>query len=166
MIKEIPGHPGFQATTSGQIIGKRGKPMKGRVDRCGYQEVLLSENGKSKNYLVHRLILLTFSPTEGMVAFDVNHKNGIKTDNRLENLEWCTRSENVLHAYQNGLERKRCGEEHHAHKLTENDVKYIRLVYKKRDPEYGAAGLAKLFGVDRTTIHDIVRNKTWKGIEP
>ena len=165
MIKDIPGHHGFKATTDGKIIGKRGNPLVGRVDRCGYHEVVLSENGKSKSWLVHRLILLTFAPTEGMDALHVNHKNGIKTDNRLENLEWCTRSENLLHAYETGLERKRCGEEHHAHKLTYNDVKYIRMIYKKRDREYGASALARLFGVDRTTIHDIVRMKTWKGIE-
>lgn len=163
--EEINGHPEFRATKDGRIIGKRGKPLVGHIDRCGYKEVLLSENGKTKNYLAHRLILSTFIPVVGMEKYDVNHKNGNKLDNRLENLEWCTRSENVKHAYDTGLEQKRCGEEHHAHKLTKEMVKYIRKVYIKRDHKYGAAGLADMFGVDRTTIHDIVNQKTWRGIE-
>ena len=67
--------------------------------------------------------------------------------------------ENIKHAYETGLERKRCGEEHHAHKLTEDEVKYIRQVYIKRDKEFGAVALSKRFGVDRTTIHDVVKGK-------
>ena len=51
---DVHNHPGFKATKNGQIIGKRGKPLKGHIDRCGYKEVILSENGTSKSYLVHR----------------------------------------------------------------------------------------------------------------
>lgn len=161
MIKQIPNHESFLCTTEGIVIGKRGKPMKGHVDRWGYREVLFSENGKTKNYLVHRLILSTFKPVENMEQLDVNHKNGDKLDNRLENLEWCTRSENILHAYATGLEKKQYGENHHAHKLTDDDVRYIRKVYIKRDKQFGAVALAQKFNVDRTTIHDVVRRKTW-----
>ena len=56
MEKDIPNHPGFKARTDGTIIGKRGRPMKGHVDSCGYREVLLSENGKTNNARVHRLM--------------------------------------------------------------------------------------------------------------
>lgn len=91
----IRGHSGFKATRDGQIIGKRGKPLIGHVDRCGYKEVLLSENGKTKSYLVHRLILSTFEPIENEENFDVNHKDGNKLNNNVSNLEWCTRSENA-----------------------------------------------------------------------
>ena len=160
----IPNHFGFMATVDGEIIGKRGKPLKGYIDRCGYREVLLSENGKTKSYLVHRLILATFKPVSDTESYDVNHKNGNKLDNRLENLEWCTRSENIKHAYSTGLERKRCGEEHHAHKLTEGDVRYIKRVYIKRDKLFGAVALSRRFEVDRTTIHDIIRGKTWREV--
>ena len=62
------------------------------------------------------------------------------------------------------LEHKRCGEEHHAHKLTEKNAKYIRQVYIKRDKEFGAVALAKKFEVDRTTIRDIVSNKSWRNL--
>ena len=70
----------------------------------------------------------------------------------------------MIHAYKTGLERKIFGEEHHNHKLTQEDVEYIRSVYSKRDPKYGAVALSNKFGVDRTTIHDIVNRKTWRQI--
>ncbi len=50
-----------------------------------------------KNYYVHRLVLLSFKPEEYFEGAVCNHKNGIKSDNRLENLEWCTRKENTFH---------------------------------------------------------------------
>ena len=158
----IPNHFGFMATVSGEIIGKRGKPLKGHIDRCGYREVLLSENGKTKNHLVHRLILLTFKPIANPHLYDVNHKNGDKLDNHLENLEWCTRSENVLHAYRTGLEKKQLGEKHHAHKLSQEAVKHIRATYKRYDRECGAAALARLYGVDKSTVQAVINNETWR----
>ena len=58
----IPNHTEFKATPDGQIIGKRGKLLIGHIDRCGYREVLFSENGKTNQYRVHRLIAETFIP--------------------------------------------------------------------------------------------------------
>lgn len=106
MIKDIPNHNGFRCDEQGTVYGKRGKPMTGHVDRCGYREVLFSENGATKNHLVHRLILNTFDPREDSDSLYVNHLNGDKLDNRLENLEWCSRSENTRHSYSNGLQTK------------------------------------------------------------
>ena len=160
---KIPNHYGFKATRDGQIIGKRGKPLIGHIDRCGYREVLLSEFGNTNQYRVHRLIAETFIPNPKNLPC-VNHKDGNKLNNAVDNLEWCTRSENVKHAYANGLERKIYGEEHHAHKLTEEQVCYIKRVYVKRDPVFGAVALAKQFNVDRTTIHDVIRGKTWRNV--
>ena len=125
----------------------------------------MCDKGVCKHLLSHRLILSTFEPRDDMNELQVNHKNGIKSDNRIENLEWCTRSENLKHAYENGLERKCFGEDHHAHKLTEDDVRYIKTNYIKRDKEYGAVPLSEKFNVDRTTILDIMRGKTWRNIE-
>jgi hypothetical protein len=105
MIKPIYNHTDFKCTDTGDIIGKRGNIMTGHIDRCGYREVCLSENGKAKSYLVHRLILSTFYPRKDMDKLDVNHLNGDKTDNRLINLEWCTRSDNIKHSYRNGLQK-------------------------------------------------------------
>lgn len=159
----IPNHKGFKATLDGQIIGKRGKLMVGHVDRCGYREVLFSENGKTNQYRVHRLIAETFIPNP-MNLPCVNHKDGNKLNNSVDNLEWCTHAENTLHAYRTGLEQKVCGEQHHAHKLTEDAVRYIRKVYIKRDRDFGATALANLFKVDRTTIQDVIKGKTWREV--
>ena len=163
-IEEIPNHDSFKATSDGCVIGKRGKPLVGHVDRCGYREVMLSEYGTCNQYRVHRLIAETFIPNPNNLPC-VNHKDGNKLNNCVDNLEWCTHSENTKHAYENGLERKMFGEEHHAHKLTEEAVKYIKTNYKKRDASFGAVALAKKFNVDRTTIHDVVKGKTWREVQ-
>ena len=97
-------YKGFKVDDNGNVYGKRGKVLKGCIDRCGYKEVCLSLKGKQKNILVHRLILKTFNPCDNMDNLDVNHINGDKTDNRLINLEWCTRSENIKHSYKNKLQ--------------------------------------------------------------
>jgi hypothetical protein len=73
-----------------------------KVNKFGYKEVALSKGGKTKTVLLHRLIAIHFVPNPDNLPV-VNHKNGIKTDNRIENLEWVTRSQNTKHAYVNNL---------------------------------------------------------------
>ena len=133
--------------------------MKGSVDRCGYIKIIIH----GKNVLVHRIIASVFILNPNNLE-QVNHKNGIKTDNNVDNLEWCTRSENLIHAYKIGLEKKQTGESHHAHKLTNDNVKYIKTHYIKRDPIYGATALGKKFNVNRTTIVNVYKGKTWKEV--
>lgn len=105
--------------------------MVGHIDRCGYREVLLSENGTSKNYLAHRLILSTFSPVPEMDGLYVNHKNGDKTDNRVDNLEWCTRSENTKHSYKNGLQSQVTNIHGTYRVLNETDFSIIRDMHRQ-----------------------------------
>lgn len=149
----------YVAFPSGTILNYHGKMMVGAVDRCGYRHILV--NGKNQN--VHRIIAKLFIPNPNNLP-QVNHKDGNKLNNAADNLEWCTRSDNLLHAYRNGLEKRRTGEEHHSHKLTSEAVGYIRKFYKKRDKNLGAIALAKKFGVDRTTILDVVNGKSWNEV--
>jgi len=76
-----------------------------RLDRAGYSTVRLNKNGQYSTQFVHRLLAATFIPNPNNKPF-INHINGIKTDNRLENLEWVTHSENIRHAYKTGLINK------------------------------------------------------------
>lgn len=81
------------------------KILKSRLNNYGYEEVRLSKNGISKTHFIHRLIAENFISNPDNKK-EVNHKNGIKDDNRIENLEWVTHSENMIHAYKNGLIKK------------------------------------------------------------
>lgn len=130
-VAMIPNHFGYMATEQGEIIGKRGNVLKGFVDRCGYKEVGFSENGKTKFYLVHRLVLATFRPVSNMTELDVNHINGNKLDNRLDNLEWCTRSQNIRHSYNNGLQKKVTNIHGSFRVLDETDFDVIRDLHHR-----------------------------------
>lgn len=74
-----------------------------------YPRVALSKEGMPKYYSVHRLVAISFIENEKGLPM-VNHKNGNREDNCVENLEWCTASENVIHAFDTGLiDKKNCG---------------------------------------------------------
>ena len=143
-------------TIFNKLTGYKLKPAKG--DK-GYLQVDL--NGTI--YLMHRLVAESFIPNP-LNKPCVNHINGYKTDNRAENLEWATHAENNQHAYDNGLTHAVCGERHYASKLTQDEVREIRKLYKTNKPEYSQANLARKYGVGPTTMHAIVHNKRYKEV--
>lgn len=88
-----------------KLIGKhfvKEKIMKLHLSSSGYLSVGLTKNGKQVGYRVHRLVAQAFIPNLNNKE-EVNHINGVKVDNRVENLEWCTSSENTIHAMRTGL---------------------------------------------------------------
>ena len=80
------------------INNKTNKIKKFTKDTNGYMKTQIWTNGVKKNILQHRILAQLFIPNP-MDKKEINHKNGIKHDNRLENLEWCNRSENMFHCY-------------------------------------------------------------------
>lgn len=135
------------------------KLLKLCSDKAGYMIVCLSKEGTHQTLKVHRLVANAFIPNPNEKK-EVNHINGIKWDNRLENLEWNTTSENQKHAYSIGLNKGANGQRHGMSKLTDSQVKLIKL-------ELGivkSGELAKKYNVSQATISYIKSGKWWKHI--
>lgn len=115
--------------------------------------------GNRKGYKVHRLVAQTFIPNPDNLK-EVNHKNGDKTDNRVENLEWCTRKYNLDHARKNGwIPEAHKGESNYNHKLTEQKVYEIRKRYTEGFTSHRK--LAREYGVSSTTIRGVILRWYW-----
>ena len=110
--KDIEGWGAYSISNHGDIMRKNSSRLRRLTpDKDGYLLVILSQNNIKRTLKVHRLVAQAFIPNPNNLP-QVNHKNGIKSDNRVENLEWCTYSENTLHAYATGLEKPRIGFKH------------------------------------------------------
>lgn len=128
-------------------------------DKQGYKIIRFSKDGIPKAMKVHRIIAETFIPNP-FNKKEVNHINGIKFDNIVENLEWATSSENRLHAFDIGLQPK--GNLHPCTKLSEQVVREIRMKYHKDN--YGYKKIAKEYNVTPSNIQRIINRKTWNHI--
>lgn len=145
------------------MINKRGNKQffKGRIRTLfisdnGYLRVRLSKNGIVKYHPVHRLVLQSFKIKPDGKDY-CNHRDGNKTNNYTSNLEWCTLSENSIHAYKEGLASNK-GERHSQSVLSDKEVIDIRTNYKGVD----AKEIAKKYNVKIYTIHSILSRRTYK----
>jgi hypothetical protein len=156
--EDIIGYEGFyQVSDLGRVKSLRFNKeiiLKFGVDWSGYLLVNLFKNGIPKNMKAHRLVALTFIPNPEN-KLEVNHKDGIKTNNNIENLEWSTRAENCLHAWGVGLSKGNS-------RLKESEVLQIRDLYKSE--RFNQMEIAELYNCSKRNIYKIVNRETWEYI--
>lgn len=167
--KEIKNFPDYLASSDGEILSKERKNRRGhrhkerilkpRNDGYGYLKIYLTNDAGSFDVKLHRIIAETFIGDPG--GLDINHKNGIKSDNRVDNLEIVTRRENVLHAYLTGLKKEKTGEERFCSKLKNKDVIEIR---KMVSDGIRRMDIASIFNVSKSCINHIARCHTWRNV--
>ena len=138
------------------------KILKPSKDKDGYfRTTLTAKNKVRKNVIIHRVVALNFIINHKNKPC-VNHKNGIKSDNNLHNLEWCTVKENNVHAIRLGLAGQSSGEKHHMSKLTKNQVVNIIDLYSNK--KYSQRKLSDIFNISQTQISRIINKKRWQHI--
>jgi DNA-binding NarL/FixJ family response regulator len=180
-MKDIPNYEGrYAVTRDGRVWSHKKETLVGknggiRIDGNkwltlsinnrgkGYQRIaLVDKNGKRKMLLVHRLVALTYIPNPSSLPF-INHINGDTTDNRVENLEWCSPQGNAIHAYGNGWIKipSQKGEANSQAKLTIDDVRKIRQMAAQG---FGDTEISRKLNLTRNAVKGVTKQHTWKDV--
>jgi hypothetical protein len=165
--KKIKKYPNYMVSNYGRI--KREPPyfislsglIKPQLTNNGRFRVPLCKNNKFKKFLVSRLVAQAFLPNLQNLP-EVNHIDGNPKNNKVSNLEWCTRSYNMLHAFKIGLHSMPKGEKCAWSKLTNKSVLKIRKIYSQGN--ISMKKLGTMFGITNETVHGIIHKKYWSHI--
>lgn len=146
--KTIKNYPNYEASYNGKIRNKT--------------TLAIIEGGYNRRYLralknhIHRLIAETWIPNPNNYP-QVNHMNGNKHDNRVDNLEWCTALHNVRHSFEYGLNvGPKAGENSNLSKISNNELKYIKSIHKPFTKEFGTRALAKKYGINECWLSSVL----------
>jgi hypothetical protein len=169
---DIPNYEGYyQVSSFGRVKSierhRKGKnnslvPVKERiiefsVDKDGYYKCVLSKDTKKSTLRVSRIVAIAFilNPNNYL---QVNHINGIRDDNCVDNLEWCNEMQNKKHR-KAILQSYKYGENHPLSKLRKHDILNIRSIYKKGVPQ---KEIASAFGISQSQVSNIITEFHWK----
>lgn len=159
--KDILGYKNYKISSYGRILNKKkNKILKSTVYKKRYPQVSLSEQNVKRSEYVHRLVALVFCVgyKKGM---QVNHKDGVKSNNNVSNLEWVTPKENTKHAIKNNLYKHKNGTNWWASKLKEQDVIEIR---KMASHGIRHAIIAEKYNIKKSSVSSIVTRVNWSHI--
>lgn len=149
--------PVWYPLNGGFIMTKPAKILKFGTTPAGYFRCNLCKDGIRKEFLIHRLVGIAFVPNPFNLP-QINHINGIKKDNRPENLEWTDQKRNVNHAYEIGLNKKVFGEETSNAKITNKIA--IEIFNSKETSK----ALSEKFDLCVQSINSIKRGAAWSKI--
>ena len=161
--KDVIGYEGlYEVSNFGRVkslLLKNERILRPRINGNGYLRVALRKNDIAKDFFIHRLVAFSFLENMEEKEF-INHIDGNKKNNTVENLEWCNRSENIQHAIKNGLMDNIFGEKNKNSKITKEQALKIK---------YGHHGisnteLASIYKINQSKISEIRSGKRWKYI--
>lgn len=162
---KIPGYSLYEASTLGNLRSLnykrtgRVQMLKPALSTDGYlRTMLMGDDRRYHTITVHRMVCIAFHGPK-LAGMEINHMNGIKTDNRPENLEYCTRSQNCKHSFDIGLQKPKRGILNGNSKLLDADVINIRRIAMYGGRYYGRKQLAEKYGVSEAHIKDIVNGR-------
>jgi len=162
--KDIKGYEKlYQISNLGKVKSfcrSKERILKIGIRPDGYEQIFLCMHYSRKHYFVHRLVALHFLKNPENKP-EINHKNGIKTNNCVDNLEWVTHKENMHHAILNGLENKR-GEAHPNVKLTWENVIEIKTLLQSK---VSCDTIANKYNVSIPTVYAIKNKHAWNYTE-
>lgn len=168
--KPIPQYLRYMASNMGRLISLNYKNsgVNKIITPCitggYYQTMIKSDSGKYHTRKVHYLVALAFMGVRKENT-EVNHIDGNKLNNKLDNLEYITHSENVKHSYDIGLSKAMTGSKNGNSKLTDDQVRYIRECKKNKGRFWGREQIAKELNISSAHVKDIANSKTlWKHI--
>ncbi len=169
--KPIPGFAGiYEISETGDIVrtathGQQPKAIRRIIrpyKKNGYLAITIQFHQTRERFYVHRLMYETFrSPIPS--GLEINHRDGNRENNRLDNLELVTRSDNMLHCFRElnpSLNRVR-GTQHHKAKLTPQDVENIVKLSRAGSSQ---REIAQMYGVSKNSIRLILKGKNWKHV--
>lgn len=153
----------YEINELGQVRNTKRNKILSANNSGEYSSVNLSVNGKIKTRRIHRLLAIAFIPNPLNLPC-INHKDGNKYNNALNNLEWCTQKHNLEHALKTGLRNSSKGTSRPAGnvKLTEIEVLEIRKLKETTNLSY--LDISKKYNVGKKCIGDIITRRNWKNI--
>lgn len=156
----------YTVNTNGEVFSlsyrnsRKKKRMCEQLNMYGYSIVQLTNKNGRRPYKVHRLVAKTFIPNPKNKP-TVNHINGNKEDNRVENLEWATIAENQKHAYRTGI-KNTSGENNGNSKYTKHQIRKLKTMHKEG---YSYSEISRACNISKKYVQQIIREKRWPHIK-
>lgn len=153
----------YLITNDGHVLSlQRNKILSPSINNRGYEQVTLRsvKTGQQESVFIHRLVAEAFIPNPENKP-QVNHIDGVKRNNVVENLQWATISENIQHAFDTGLLKKQTGENSHLSSLTSHQVLQIRQLL---DQGFSSRHIASRFDISHPCVLDIKHKRTYTDV--